>query len=116
MNFFEQLLGNWDHSSYWFTRFFFQRSLGLIYVIAFLVAIHQFTGLCGEKGLLPAQHFLGRVEFRESPSLFFFHFSDRFALTLAWTGFVLAVAALTGLSDAFGLWTSIGVWFSLWLL
>ncbi len=111
-----QLSGFLDESNYSFTRFFIQRTLAFIYFIAFLATINQFKGLCGERGLLPVQHFLKRITFWDSPSVFFAHFSDGFALVLAWVGLILALIALSGLSDAFGLATSVLVWFSLWLL
>ena len=39
---------------YWLTRFVFERALGGIYLIAFLVTVNQFRPLLGERGLLPA--------------------------------------------------------------
>ena len=56
---------------YWLTRFVFERVLGVIYFVAFLVTINQFRPLLGERGLLPAPEFIRAVPFRESPSLFF---------------------------------------------
>jgi hypothetical protein len=39
---------------YRLTRFVMERGLGLIYLVAFLVALNQFPALLGEHGLLPA--------------------------------------------------------------
>ena len=50
---------------------------GLIYLLAFLVALNQFPALLGERGLLPVPRYLGRVGFREAPSLFHLRYSDR---------------------------------------
>jgi hypothetical protein len=101
---------------YWLTRFWFQRSLGLIYFLGFMIALNQFRALCGTRGLLPAPFFLKRAGFWDAPSLFHFHYSDRLAWALALAGVLLSLAALSGLSDAFGTWLSVAVWASLWAL
>lgn len=103
-----------ESGPYWLTRFFLQRFLGFIYLIAFLVTLHQFKPLIGEHGLLPAKLFLHRVKFWESPSLFWFNSSDSFLTIIAWAGVVLALAAVTGISDSFGMFVSVTVWFLLW--
>src|SRR5436309_696696 len=38
---------------YWLARLVIERALGVIYTVAFLVAVNQFRPLLGEKGLLP---------------------------------------------------------------
>jgi hypothetical protein len=103
-------------TTYWFTRFWFQRSLGLIYFLGFLIAANQFRALCGENGILPARLFLNRVSFWDAPSLFWLDHSDRAFFFAACLGIVLAVLALSGLSDAFGHMTSVIVWASMWAL
>lgn len=103
-------------TQYWLTRFWFQRSLGFVYFIGFLIALNQFRALCGERGLQPVGLFLKRVTFWESPSLFFLGSSDGVLWAAAAVGLLLSVAALTGLSDAFGVAVSVGVWSLLWLL
>src|SRR5207248_8751951 len=57
-------------SDYWLTRLVIERVLGVIYCVAFLVALNQFRPLLGEKGLLPVPLFLSRVSFLQAPSLF----------------------------------------------
>jgi hypothetical protein len=42
-----------DPPTYWLTRFVILRLLGVIYAIAFLVAINQVIPLIGADGLLP---------------------------------------------------------------
>ncbi len=102
--------------SNWLPRFVYQRGLGLVYLIAFLVAAFQFVPLLGEHGLLPVPLYVSRVPFRETPSLFFLAPHD-WAFTLAaWLGVALACAAVSGLSDRFGPWVSAAVWAALWLL
>lgn len=49
-------------SQYWLTRIVLLRSLGLVYAIAFLVALNQNKYLIGRKGLLPAHLFLREVK------------------------------------------------------
>ena len=101
--------------SYWLTRFCFQRALGFIYLIAFLVTAHQFRGLIGEHGLLPAPLYLKQVRFWESPSLFVLDSSDRFLALVAWIGVLLSCVAMSGFSERFGIYFSAAVWFFLWV-
>lgn len=103
-------------SHYWLTRFCFQRFLGLVYGIGFLIAIYQFRPLLGEHGLLPAKLFVKRIDFWSSPSLFWFNPSDRMTSAAAWAGLLLSIAAFTGLSEKFGILVSGLVWFLLWVL
>lgn len=103
-------------SEYWIARFVFQRGLALIYLIAFLAAWNQFGALLGERGLLPVPQFLRFVSFRRAPSLFHFHYSDRFFAGVSFIGISLAIVGLTSLSERGPLWVSIAVWSSLYLL
>src|ERR1041385_2344306 len=98
------------------TRFVFQRGLGLAYLIGFLVALNQFRPLLGERGLLPVPDFVRQVPFRESPSLFYAWPTDRAFTMAAWIGVLLSCAAISGLSEQFGLISSMTVWFLLWIL
>ena len=85
---------------YWLARFAFERALGAIYLIAFLVTLNQFRPLLGERGLLPATDFLRAVPFRASPSLFhLFRYTDRRLAALAWAGIGLSVVATLGIFD-----------------
>src|SRR5882672_6437855 len=88
---------------YWLTRFVFERALGAIYLIAFLVAVNQFRPLLGERGLLPAPEFIRAVPFRASPTLFHLvGYSDQRLLIVAWAGVALSVLATLGLLDGVG--------------
>src|SRR5688572_1026592 len=84
--------------------------------MAFLVAVRQFRPLLGERGLLPAPHFLAAVPFGSAPSLFHLRYSDRLFGAVAWTGLVLALAALAGLTDLVPLPVAMLVWLALWAL
>src|SRR5213593_246079 len=88
---------------YWLTRFVFERALGAIYLVAFLVAVNQFRPLLGERGLLPAPEFIRAVPFRASPTLFHLvGYSDQRLLIVAWAGVTLSVFATLGLLDGVG--------------
>ena len=96
---------------YWFARFLFQRSLGFIYFLGFLIVINQFIGLVGHDGLLPARHYLKRAKFWHSPSIFhFIPATDLNFRLLGYIGLVLSMLALTGISDSYGIWFSVFVW------
>ncbi len=105
-----------EAESFWLTRALFQRSMGLLYLIAFLVALNQFVPLLGERGLLPVPNFLKHVRFAQAPSIFFLHYSDSFLKAVAFAGIVLSAMAATGFSERFGTLFSIAVWGILWVL
>ena len=62
---------------YWFTRAVIERSLALVYLIAFVAAIHQFPALLGDRGLMPARRYLKATTLSQAPSLFRLGYSDR---------------------------------------
>ena len=105
-----------NDSGYWLIRLFLQRGVGLIYLMAFLVALNQFRPLCGDRGLLPALPFMRLVPFRESPSLFYFLGGDRAYQLFALLGVFLSLLAATGISDAHGTALSVLVWLLLWAI
>jgi len=95
--------------TYWLTRFVLLRLLGLVYLIAFLVAANQIVPLIGHNGLLPADVFLQRVSqhfgstqegFRQLPSLFWWNVSDACLVNVAWTGVVLSAIVLCGYANS----------------
>ena len=45
---------------YQIARLLIERGLGILYLIAFVVALEQFPALCGERGLQPAPRLLAR--------------------------------------------------------
>jgi hypothetical protein len=97
-------------------RFVLERGLGLIYLIAFVVAARQFTPLLGEHGLEPAPRFLRRVRFMQAPSLFHLRYSDRLLQLVAWTGAIVAAAIVLGLPQRAPLPVTMLAWFVLWIL
>jgi hypothetical protein len=103
-------------SEFWLTRFCFQRALGGIYLIAFLIAANQFIPLLGERGLQPVRRFVRHVPFRHAPSLFYTDCSDRFITIAIWCGVALSIFAVTGFSESFGLAVSMITWALLWMI
>ncbi|HEY9196058.1 MAG TPA: lipase maturation factor family protein [Mucilaginibacter sp.] len=92
---------------YWLTRFVILRLLGLVYAVAFLVAINQVIPLIGSNGLLPVgnylrqvSHALGSAGYIRLPSVFWLGHSDTALLTVAWTGFVLSLVVAAGFANA----------------
>jgi hypothetical protein len=105
-----------EASRYRLPRLLFQRGLGLVYLIAFLVAVNQFRPLLGEHGLLPVPIFLKQVSFLDAPSIFFLFPNDKAFAAAAWLGVFLAVLALTGVADRYETWWSMLVWSLLWAI
>jgi hypothetical protein len=103
-------------TEFWLTRLCFQRTLGSIYLVAFLIAANQFVPLLGEHGLQPVRRFLRRARFRHAPSLFWINCSDRFITMTIWCGTALSIFAVTGLSESFGLAVSMMTWALLWII
>jgi len=97
-------------------RLVLQRGVGAIYALAFLSALNQFKPLLGERGLLPVRDYLARVRFRDAPSLFHWHYSDRAFDLLAWLGLGLSLLALTGLSERGPVGLSLAIWLGLFCL
>jgi hypothetical protein len=105
----------WYFGDVWLVRLVFQRALAGIYLIAFLVVLHQFKPLLGERGFLPVPDFLRYTRFRQTPSIFHWRYSDRLLDIVAWAGICLSIAALLGLSEMGPLWLSVSVWLLLWV-
>ncbi len=105
-----------ESPDYWVARLVLQRATAAIYLIAFVVAVNQFRPLLGERGLLPTPRFLELVPFGRAPSVFHFHYSDRFFSLVAWAGVLLSASALLGLPESTSLWLSMLVWFAMWAL
>ncbi|XP_070580075.1 lipase maturation factor 1-like [Ptychodera flava] len=70
-----------EPGTYWLTRIVFLRSLGFIYSVAFLVALHQNRALLGKDGLLPVNVYLQQLKdhFKND-----FHYCLRVVPTLLW--------------------------------
>lgn len=95
--------------TYWLTRFVILRLLGVVYAIAFLVAINELVPLIGSHGLLPLDIYLKQVSealgshgagFIRLPSLFWFWHSDTALLTVSWLGLILSLVVIAGYANA----------------
>ena len=95
--------------TYWLTRFMILRLLGIIYAVAFLVAINEIIPLIGKDGLTPVSIFFKQVSealgsnhagFMRLPSLFWFNHSDTALLTVSWIGLVLSCVVVAGYANA----------------
>ncbi len=104
-----------DPRGYWVTRLLLERGIGVICLIAFVVALNQFKPLLGERGLLPVPLFVKEVSFRETPSLFFWMPRDAAFTTAAWIGIMLSCLVITGISSRYT-WLSVTVWLSIYVL
>jgi len=101
---------------YWLSRLVFQRALAAIYLVAFLTAALQFRALIGERGMLPVPRHLRLVPFRRAPSLFHWHYSDRFFALVAWSGCAVSAALLAGVDSLLPLWGGMLLWLVPWVL
>ncbi|MEW2497333.1 lipase maturation factor family protein [Streptomyces nodosus] len=101
---------------YWLSRLVFQRALAVVYLFAFLTAALQFRALIGRRGMLPVPHLVARVPFREAPSVFHLHYSDRFFALWAWTGCAVSVALAAGVDSRVPLWAGMLLWLLPWAL
>ncbi|MCB5165484.1 lipase maturation factor family protein [Streptomyces bambusae] len=99
---------------YWLSRLVFQRTLAVLYLVAFLGAALQFRALLGSRGMLPIPEYVRYVPFRRAPSLFQLRYSDRLFAWCAWGGAGLAAAVAAGAADAVPLGASMGMWALLW--
>ena len=104
-----------DPRGYWLARLLLERGIGIIALIAFLVALNQFKPLLGERGLLPVPLFVKQVPFRASPSLFYFWPRDAAFTAASWIGIVLSCLVITGIAARYT-WLSIGVWIAIYLI
>ncbi len=95
--------------TYWLTRFMILRLLGIIYAVAFLVAIRQIIPLIGSNGLTPVGLYLDRISsalgsdgagFIRLPSLFWIEHSDTALLMVAWVGFILSLVVVAGFANS----------------
>jgi hypothetical protein len=97
-------------------RLLLQRGLGLVYLIAFANALGQFRPLLGEHGLMPVPRYLQWSTFLESPSLFYWRYSDRLLAAVGIAGVTLSLSVVLGLPDSLSAVAGLAVWLSLWAL
>ncbi|MGW8565807.1 lipase maturation factor family protein [Isoptericola sp. NPDC055881] len=106
--------GWWATTDYDVAREVLQRGVAVLLCLAFVQALAQFRPLLGERGLLPVPAFTARVRFRQAPSLFHAHYSDRFLVVVAGLGTAGAAAVVVGLPQAGPWWVTTLVLLGLW--
>ena len=101
-----------EQPNYYLTRWIFLRSLGAIYLVAFVSFWTQISGLIGHNGILPAAQFMsaakqqfdaqgiGLERFHLLPTLCWFDSSDNFLNFQCAAGTVLAVLLILGIAPA----------------
>ena len=109
-------MGWFNAPEYWLGRLILERGIAVVYVFAFVAAARQFRALIGEHGLLPVPRYLAGQSFRQTPSVFHVHYSDRFFATVAWLGALLSAAMAVGLAGVLPLWAAVLSWLLLWVL
>ncbi len=105
----------WDARGFWLTRLLLERGIGIICLIAFLVALNQFKPLLGERGLLPVPLWIRLVPFRESPSLFYLFPRDWAFTTFSWVGVLLSCLVISGLGTRYT-WSNVIIWAAIYLI
>jgi hypothetical protein len=94
--------------SYWLTRFWLLRLLGVVYFFAFLALVNQVVPLVGADGLLPIQPLLdaGAEEygsawraFWREPTVFWMGAPDGALVGLAWVGLGLSLVVAAGYAN-----------------
>ncbi len=108
------LSGPPHRSTYLLTRFCLLRLLGLVYLVAFVVAVEQLVPLVGEDGLTPVADMFDALRragrgFWDEPTLFWLDHSDRALTIVSWAGVLLSAAVLAGVTHG-------GVMLALWVL
>ena len=68
------------------------------------------TGCCRSRGLWLGSHLA------TAPSIFHFHYSDRFFAVVCWFGAALSAAIVAGVIDLVPLWAAMLMWLALWVL
>ena len=105
-----------DVRGLWLTRLLLLRGIGIVCLIAFVVALNQFRPLLGEHGLLPVPLFVKQASFRDTPSLFYLFPRDIAFWIAAWIGIVLSSFVITGISERSATWVSAAIWAAIYIL
>ncbi len=105
-----------DVRGLWLTRLLLLRGIGIVCLIAFVVALNQFRPLLGEHGLLPVPLFVRQAPFRVTPSLFYLFPRDIAFSIAAWIGIVLSCLVITGISERSTTWVSVAIWAVIYVL
>lgn len=93
-----------------------QRGTAAVFAIAFLSTLLQFPALLGERGLMPTPRYIAMGGLRGQPSIFRWHYSDRFLRILCLIGIAIALALVAGLPQLGPPWLPMLAFLTLWIL
>ena len=99
---------------YEFARQVLQRGIAAIFLLGFLNAVFQFPALLGDNGLLPAPQYLARIKGRGIPTLFHWHYTDRFLLAVAWSGAAVSALLVAGVPQSGPWWLPMAAFLLIW--
>ena len=97
-------------------QFLLSKGISLTFLIAFIVALRQYRGLVGEKGVLPAKDFVKEESIWDTISLFYFFPSDNAIKYSAISGILLSIITILGIPSMFTPVFSSLTWLLMWLL
>ncbi len=105
-----------DPADYDLARQVLQRGVALVFLVAFLSTFNQFPALLGERGLLPVRRFLDATTWRQAPSIFRWHYSDRFLRLVCLIGIGVAALLVLGIPQLGPPWLPLIAFLVLWAL
>ena len=91
-----------------------QRGTAAVFAVAFLSTLLQFPALLGERGLLPAPHYIQAGGLQGQPSIFRWHYSDRFLRILCLICIAIALTLVAGLPQLGPPWLPMLAFLLLW--
>lgn len=105
-----------EGGSYSFAQIVLSKGIAATFLIAFIVALRQYRGLVGEKGVLPAKDFVKEESIWDAISLFYFFPSDNAIKYSAISGILLSILTILGIPSMLPPVFSSLTWFLMWLL
>jgi hypothetical protein len=93
-----------------------QRGTAAIFAVAFLSTLLQFPALLGERGLLPAPRALASRALEGQPTIFRWHYSDRFLRILCLVCIAIALSLVAGLPQLGPPWVPMLAFLTLWIV
>ncbi len=93
-----------------------QRGTAAIFAVAFLSTFMQFPALLGEHGLSPAPRYIAAGGLEGQPSIFRWHYSDRFLRILCLICIAIALTLVAGLPQLGPPWLPLLAFLVLWIV
>lgn len=111
------LASGWaEVSDAWLGRAVLEHGVAALLLIALVSTLAQFPGLLSSRGLMPIEPFVRRSRFRDRPSIFDLHYSDRFFRVLCWVGIALSAVTVAGVTAGLPAWGHVCVWLAMWAI